>query len=569
MPFQQSLGCLGRHQHPQGPNRRIGNIQRERKRGRVALRERQRRALLLGSPGGHAAHHGFHHAVRAAAQRAHGRVAVAAGRHARASAASELRLVHRLVGGGQQLPGVGAVLRCDGDADGDPNARGRPLNRRVRVCQHLVQPLRHRPGGLQVAMLHDHDELIAADASHEIFRPAGVAELARQHLEHPVSDLVTERVVEELQVVHVDHEHGAAAALFQARPQLLQPFVEVAQVREPGELVMARVVLRLLVEAQPVDGHPQQSRHFFQRRELLDGVALDVEMGEGEHRGAHAPGGDRDHRHLLHVRPERRPVEVRMARVGAGERHRAAALDRRGSERASERRGLGVRRVLLGVGGVRVDGTLRFVDEHDHRTVERDQPAHLLGEGVERLAQVDHRGDERREVAHHLDARGPLCRLAVERGAVEGQGELFGRLPYQRSVVVCQRLDGGQHHHAKDLPLRPQRHDQRVLVVRTDERRRGRFPRRPPGEGAPVEPGMRAIDGIERRGRERAAAPPEALHVRQLARIVQARDVEVPVVDELMDRAGEAAVQPLRVDGRPHGGRNCGQACEFVDAARL
>ncbi len=76
-----------------------------------------------------------------------------------------------------------------------------------------------------------------------------------------------------------------------------------------------------------------------------------------------------------------------------------------------------------------------FVDIDHQCRVERHDPAHILGELLERIAQVDDGGDGRRQIAEDLDARSSFGRLAVECRAIQRELEVFRCLREQ-----CLRL---------------------------------------------------------------------------------------------------------------------------------
>jgi hypothetical protein len=72
-----------------------------------------------------------------------------------------------------------------------------------------------------VRVRHDHRELIAAQAGRHGLRPRRPVQRAAELPQDDVADLVAELVVDQLQVVHVDHDDGELPAGALRRLQLL------------------------------------------------------------------------------------------------------------------------------------------------------------------------------------------------------------------------------------------------------------------------------------------------------------------------------------------------------------
>ena len=97
--------------------------------------------------------------------------------------------------------------------------------------------------------------------------------------QQPVAGLVAERVVDELEAVEVEEQHGGAAvavAAARAPQRLLEPVEEQRPVREPGERVVERAVAEPLDRAAVVGGVAdrtlQRVRVEARLREVVDGA---------------------------------------------------------------------------------------------------------------------------------------------------------------------------------------------------------------------------------------------------------------------------------------------------------
>ena len=161
-----------------------------------------------------------------------------------ASATALLCAVHRRVGVAQQ--GVGllmAVSQRDADAGGDE------LGARVeheRPCEAGGDPL---GGGdrdpLARDLLEQQAELVAAEARDRVGRAHRLAQAGGDVDQEVVAGLVAERVVDLLEVVHVDEQDRRERARVPAHAleRLLQAVGEEAAIRQAGEQVVQRAVL--------------------------------------------------------------------------------------------------------------------------------------------------------------------------------------------------------------------------------------------------------------------------------------------------------------------------------------
>src|SRR5919106_3528386 len=173
-------------------------------------------------------------------------------------AALELGLVEGLVGGPQQLLGRGGVLGEAGQADGD----GQPHPPTVAVAAERLavggpaELLGHGQAALQVGLGQDEHELLAAVAGEGVDVADAAGDPAPELDQHLVAPLVAEAIVDQLEVVDVQHEQGQdAAEAAGALDLLLEAAFEVAVVPGPGERVGDRQPLGLGVQPDVLDGH--------------------------------------------------------------------------------------------------------------------------------------------------------------------------------------------------------------------------------------------------------------------------------------------------------------------------
>ena len=166
--------------------------------------------------------------------------------HGLATLAVGLRAVHGDVGVAQD-----GLRRGIGLGEGDPDRRVdeqlalRDLERRA---QGLVHALGDERGLVGVGHAVEQDgELVAAEAGDRVRRPDGRLEPAGDRHEQPVSRLVAERVVDELEAVEVEEEHGGGRLRGGAlRPpdRLVEAVEEEHAVGQAGQRVVHRVVLQ-------------------------------------------------------------------------------------------------------------------------------------------------------------------------------------------------------------------------------------------------------------------------------------------------------------------------------------
>ena len=194
---------------------------------------------------------------------------------------ARLRGHHRRLRAGDELARVHGVLGALGDADRECEPAG--LLELLRE-QSLGHARREAHGIACVAGGHDDAELLAAQPADDVGAADGLAEDVGERDEHLVAGAVAVDVVDALEVVDVEHEHGnrvmRAADPVQLGPEAV---VEVAVVVEAGE----RVRLRLEFEPRPdlgvVEGEGSRVAEALRELELLLGEdrivaqAIDVE----------------------------------------------------------------------------------------------------------------------------------------------------------------------------------------------------------------------------------------------------------------------------------------------------
>src|SRR6266508_3653776 len=176
------------------------------------------------------------------------------GAHARvedpkARSAVGLGLVHGHVGVTDQVERLGAR---PGDDDADAGVDlDVAAGHRDRRGQCLQQPLGggERVGGA-AGVLDQDDELVAAEPGDGVAGPYVGAQPLGDQGEQLVADLVSEGVVDGLERVQVQQQHGQQAAVaVQAGQGVLQPVVEQRPVGQVGEWVVQGLVVQLLGQA--------------------------------------------------------------------------------------------------------------------------------------------------------------------------------------------------------------------------------------------------------------------------------------------------------------------------------
>ena len=159
--------------------------------------------------------------------------------------AAALGGVHGDVGVAQQLGLVEGEALVDGDPDAGPDG-DLPADQRERRPEGGDHPVGEQAGGGQVGVLGQDGELVAAEPADGVVLAQAAAQPAGDLAQQPVAGAVAEAVVDHLEVVQVDEQHGQAAAVA-ARPgqRVADPVVEQGPVGQVGEAVVEHLVLEL------------------------------------------------------------------------------------------------------------------------------------------------------------------------------------------------------------------------------------------------------------------------------------------------------------------------------------
>ena len=156
-----------------------------------------------------------------------------------------------------------AVGRERGDADrGGDRHRPALLADERPVAERLEDPLGGVPGLVAVGLGQDDRELVAAVAGRDVRRAQRRPDELRGPGQDPVAEQVAERVVDELEVVEVEHQHAQRApAALGADDLLAQPLVQEAVVVEAGQRVAVGELAGVLVEAGVLERHRRLVGH--------------------------------------------------------------------------------------------------------------------------------------------------------------------------------------------------------------------------------------------------------------------------------------------------------------------
>src|SRR5439155_3598531 len=127
----------------------------------------------------------------------------------------------------EQLLGVLAVTREDGDADARLQLQHEPVNLE-RLLQRTSNSLRDKQGARAVVRAQKNErELVAAEARHSVGGARNAPKAFGEMLEHRIPRLMTERVVDLLEAIEVEqHQRESRAAALRREERLLEPIVE-------------------------------------------------------------------------------------------------------------------------------------------------------------------------------------------------------------------------------------------------------------------------------------------------------------------------------------------------------
>ncbi len=202
-----------------------------------------------------------------------------------ARAAASLGAVHRRVGVLQEARR--ALRRPVGDRDADAG-RHRDLGARER--ERFGERLRGalgQLGGLLLAaqVLAEHHELVAADAGDGVLATHGRGQAAAHRHQQLVAGLVAEAVVDQLEAVEVDEEHGdvgVVVGLGEPVQGVLEAVLRERPVREAGERVVEREAPELLRARVAVDRERGEVAGAFEDRQFARARLAHGAHEEGE-----------------------------------------------------------------------------------------------------------------------------------------------------------------------------------------------------------------------------------------------------------------------------------------------
>jgi hypothetical protein len=303
--------------------------------------------------------------------------------------AARLRAHHRGLGAGDQLARVHRVLRPARQADRDGDATGRI---EVGRFDAIDDPVRELLCVLRRAR-RDHDrELLAAQPVHGVGRADGVLQGLRKPAQDLVTGAVAVDVVDALEVVDVEHEHGdglVRPARVGERPA--QSLVERAVVVEAGQRIRHRLVLEAGADLRVVESERRRVTEALRQLELVVverrffAEPVDVECALDR---VACDQGDRDHRLGLVVgragngRDAR--IEVRLV-----DARRLPVLDAPAGQADAEGAFVGEDLVRPLVARPHRDeqaaGLVRLVDR---QRVVRDQVGQRVGDAVEQRVEA-------------------------------------------------------------------------------------------------------------------------------------------------------------------------------------
>ncbi len=108
--------------------------------------------------------------------------------------------------------------------------------RMLEVVEHLA---RGKLRAIDVGGRQHHRELIAAEPRDRIGRAQRVAQARRHFLQHLIAGVMPERVVDLLEAIEIEQQHGEALVIaMRAQDRLLQPIEEQRAVGQVGERVV-------------------------------------------------------------------------------------------------------------------------------------------------------------------------------------------------------------------------------------------------------------------------------------------------------------------------------------------
>jgi hypothetical protein len=227
------------------------------------------------------------------------------GRHPRRVAdrpalAAFLARVHRDVGVAEQRAGV-VARRSDGNADACLDQQLAPVYHE-RPGQAVENPPGDGVHRMGAGVLQQHGELVTTKARHRVLRADAALDTPGHRSEQRVAHVVAERVVDCLEIIKVDKQHGKGVAGRGAQ-RGVDPLAEQRAVGQLGQRVVGRLVAQLVFAlAQPVHepcvvGESHELPHDHERGDRDGGRHHHVPAGVGRANGGldqqDIGGGDR------------------------------------------------------------------------------------------------------------------------------------------------------------------------------------------------------------------------------------------------------------------------------------
>ena len=205
------------------------------------------------------------------------------------AAAGALAVIHCDVGGVQQGVGVLVVRRGEGDADGriDIDMAVVPGNRPSHGRHHLLDQIGE--GFPIAAKWHQSDEFVAAETSGHAAGGKKFVQAIGDRAENGVAGRVPMQIVDRLESIEIDLDHGEAVCAGAFRQGGLERLVEQSPVRQPGQRVVTR---RLL--SQRFGGDPRGDRPAQQDRLANSGDCRAQADAAAHHHEVHQVVGDRE-----------------------------------------------------------------------------------------------------------------------------------------------------------------------------------------------------------------------------------------------------------------------------------
>ena len=133
--------------------------------------------------------------------------------------------------------------------------------------------MRHARRGRRGRGRQEHDELVTSVARDHVLAADCVHQRVRDLAEQRIAGKVTVGVVDPLELIDVEKDDGEALATCgRARDLLIEPLEEQAPIVEPGERVVTRLALEIVMELRHLEAGGELRAH---RRHQCD-----IRLGE-------------------------------------------------------------------------------------------------------------------------------------------------------------------------------------------------------------------------------------------------------------------------------------------------